>query len=151
MAAISAFQKGLLSQLSTCMQQWLTGIVNWAGMLVRGDNSAVYSLHYLSLIFSKFQWDRVNTVIWTTSRGVGWGLATYFFFRSFGTLHYQRILIRTKSYETVVKVTLYVNQNYFPLAIFISLYFWGGRANRWGSWLNTDLKCWLLSHWNHLL
>lgn len=50
-AAISTFQKGLLSQLSACVQQWLTSTVNLEGMLVRDVNSIVHSLHYLSLIF----------------------------------------------------------------------------------------------------
>lgn len=62
-AAISAFQKGLLSGLSKCVQEWLTGIVNLAGMIVRDDNSIVYSLHYLSLIFSKFRRDEAHTAV----------------------------------------------------------------------------------------
>lgn len=51
-AAISTFQKGLLSQLSMCVQQQLTGIVNLAGTFVKNDNGIVYSLHYLDFFQS---------------------------------------------------------------------------------------------------
>lgn len=95
-AAISAFQKGLLSQLSTCVQQWLTGIANLAGMIVKDDNSIVI-YHYF---FQSLDENKVTLQSEHLQRcGVRFG--HLFFFRSFGTIHYQRILIRTKSHEII--------------------------------------------------